>query len=122
MYITAYQESTGSHYRKIAGDEKPGCVISFEINGNFKDFYNNLAMLKSPSFGTEFLSLCPYIYLAHYDKSNQSQRKKALKMAGLSPELCRLSVGLEDPEMIKEVLAEALAKLDLNHRYDGMQR
>ena len=31
-------------------------------------------------------------------------------MAGLSPELCRLSVGLEDPEMIKEVLGDALAK------------
>lgn len=106
----AYQESTGSHYRKIAGDEKPGCVISFEVNGNFKDFYNSLAMLKSPSFGTEFTLLCPYIYLAHYDKLTSHKGREALKMAGLSPELCRLSVGLEDPEMIKEVLSEALAK------------
>ena len=110
MYITHTKKAQGSHYRKIAGDEKPGCVISFEVNGNFKDFYNSLAMLKSPSFGTEFTLLCPYIYLAHYDKLTSHKGREALKMAGLSPELCRLSVGLEDPEMIKEVLSEALAK------------
>ena len=104
----AYQEATGKNYRKIAGDGKPGCVVSFEIKGDFRGFYDNLNLLKSPSFGTEFSLCCPYIYLAHYDLISSDTGLKKLESAGLSPELLRLSVGLEEPSSIKEKIALAL--------------
>ena len=104
----AYQEATGKNYRKIAGDGKPGCVVSFEIKGDFRGFYDNLNLLKSPSFGTEFSLCCPYIYLAHYDLITSDTGLRKLESAGLSPELLRLSVGLEEPSSIKEKIALAL--------------
>jgi cystathionine gamma-synthase len=104
----AYQDSTGSNYSSIAGENKPGCIVSFEINGSFKDFYDNLELLKSPSFGTEFSLCCPYVYLAHYNLINDKTGKEKLRHAGLSPELLRLSVGLESPDEIKEKIALAL--------------
>jgi len=104
----AYSDSTGHNYSKIAEEDKPGCVLSFEIKGNFKDFYNALPMLKSPSFGTEFSICCPYIYLAHYDKLSTKEGRQELENADLRPELCRLSVGLEDPDEIKSAIAEGL--------------
>ena len=104
----AYQESTGKNYQKIAGDNKPGCVLSFEIKGDFRNFYDNLELLKSPSFGTEFSLCCPYVYLAHYDLIKSNAGKEKLRKAGLSPELLRLSVGLENPSLIKEKIALAL--------------
>jgi len=106
----AYQQSTGANYERIAGCHKPGCVVSFEIDGNFKDFYDNLDMLKSPSFGTEFSLCCPYIYLAHYQLIGKASGRKTLSKAGLSPELLRLSIGLESTEEIKQKIASALLK------------
>jgi cystathionine gamma-synthase len=67
-------------------------------------------MLKSPSFGTEFSLCCPYVYLAHYDMINSVQGKKKLQQAKLPHELVRLSVGLEEPTSIMEVLGRALGK------------
>lgn len=107
---SAYQELTGNNYRKLAGEGKPGCVVSFEVNGSFRDFYDELSMLKSPSFGTEFSLCCPYVYLAHYDMINSVQGKKKLQQAKLPHELVRLSVGLEEPTSIMEVLGRALGK------------
>ena len=104
----AYQDSTSSNYSSIAGENKPGCIVSFEINGCFRDFYDNLELLKSPSFGTEFSLCCPYVYLAHFNLINDKTGKEKLRHAGLSPELLRLSVGLESPNEIKEKIALAL--------------
>ena len=104
----AYQNTTGKNYRKIAGDGKPGCVVSFEIKGDFRKFYDNLELLKSPSFGTEFSLCCPYIYLAHYDLITSETGRDKLAKAGLSPNLLRLSIGLEEPDLIKEKIALAL--------------
>ena len=105
----AYQESTGPNYTRMAGEHKPGCVVSFEIDGCFKDFYDNLELLKSPSFGTEFSLCCPYIYLAHYNLIGNAAGNEKLRHAGLSPELLRLSVGLESPDEISKI-ALALKK------------
>lgn len=107
---SAYQKSTGDNYRKLAGEGKPGCVVSFEVKGSFVDFYDELSMLKSPSFGTEFTLCCPYVYLAHYDMIKSKEGRMNLQQAKLPPELLRLSVGLEDPVEIKEVLGRALYK------------
>jgi cystathionine gamma-synthase len=80
------------------------------VKGSFVDFYDELSMLKSPSFGTEFTLCCPYVYLAHYDMIKSKEGRMNLQQAKLPPELLRLSVGLEDPVEIKEVLGRALNK------------
>ena len=108
----AYQSRCSENYQRLAGDAKPGCVISFEIKGDFETFYNSLGMLKSPSFGTEFSLCCPYVYLAHYSMMHNEDGKKQLKEAGISPQLLRLSVGLEPSDQIISVLRESL---DLVH-------
>ena len=87
VYLGLSVKTTGENYRKIAGDDKPGCVVSFEIKGRFKDFYNNLDLLKSPSFGTEFSICCPYIYLAHYDLISSKTGREELENAGF-PRIC----------------------------------
>ncbi len=108
----AYQDDFFKTFQKMAGDGKAGCVVSFEVKGNFESFYNQLRMLKSPSFGTEFSLCCPYVYLAHYDLIQSTKGLKTLKEAGISPSLCRLSVGKEEPEEIIECLREALQAMD----------
>jgi len=104
----AYQDGLGKNYQKFAGTDKPGCNLSFEITGNFEEFYNRLPMLKSPSFGTEFSNCCPYVYLAHYSFIQSKEGMARLQGAGLSPHLYRLSVGLEPVEKIIETLDSAL--------------
>ena len=84
--------------------------MSFEVDGCFKGFYDNLDLLKSPSFGTEFTLCCPYIYLAHYNLIGNTTGQQKLRHAGLSPELLRLSVGLENTDEIKQKIALALKK------------
>ena len=104
----AYQENSAENFRQRAGDGKPGCVVSFEVKGDFESFYNQLNMLKSPSFGTEFSLCCPYVYLAHYNLTKSSKGHQILKKAGISPNLCRLSVGLENPKDVIDTLQIAL--------------
>ena len=104
----SYQECSKEFFRLRAGDDNPGCVTSFEIKGSFEKFYNRLQMLKSPSFGTEFSLCCPYVYLAHYNLMKSKSGKALLKEAGISPNLCRLSVGLENPQDVIDTLKEAL--------------
>ena len=108
----SYQNDSADYFRKIAGDEKPGCVVSFEVTGDFTSFYNQLRMLKSPSFGTEFSLCCPYVYLAHYKLMQSKAGLNQLKSAGISPYLCRLSVGLEEPEEIIQTLQVALQGME----------
>lgn len=104
----AYQPECRQNYSRLAGEQRPGCVISFELNGDFKLFYDSLQMLKSPSFGTEFSLCCPYVYLAHYEMIKSPKGRAELMAAGISPEILRLSIGLEPVEDIKTVLDEAL--------------
>ena len=77
----AYQSVCSDNYRKLAGDQRPGCVVSFEIKGDFECFYDSLEMLKSPSFGTEFSLCCPYVYLAHYSMTKSVQGRQILTEA-----------------------------------------
>ena len=104
----AYQENSYKNFTQRAGDGKPGCVVSFEVKGDFEKFYNQLSMLKSPSFGTEFSICCPYVYLAHYNLTKSKKGQQTLENAGISPQLCRVSVGLENPDEIKKTLQIAL--------------
>ena len=80
------------NYEKFAGSDSPGCNISFELAGDYENFYNRLQMLKSPSFGTEFSNCCPYVYLAHYSLINSVKGRSVLEKAGLTAQVLRLSV------------------------------
>ena len=104
----SYSEPFQSNYRKLAGDEKPGCALAFELKYGMESFYNKIRILKSPSFGTKFSLLCPYVHLAHYDLMQNKQGRNLLASAGLSPELIRVSVGEEEVQEIISVFSEAL--------------
>jgi len=104
----AYQKKCAQNYKKVAGSNSPGCVVSFELHIPFDGFYDSLRMLKSPSFGTEFTLCCPYVFLAHYSMMQSKEGKNQLSKAGISPFLLRLSVGLEPVDEIIAVLAESL--------------
>lgn len=105
----AYSEPFRANYEKLAGEGNPGCMLAFETKGPVNMFYDRVRMLKSPSFGTKFSLLCPYVYLAHYDLLQDEAGLAKVTEAGLVPELIRVSVGIEDPEEIIAVFNEALA-------------
>ena len=104
----AYSEPFRKNYEQLAGSERPGCMLAFETKGPIKGFYDKVRLLKSPSFGTKFTLLCPYVYLAHYEDLQHEEGLKELAEAGLEPELIRVSVGMEPPDQIIEVFEEAL--------------
>ena len=83
-------------------------MASFEVEGSFESFYDRLEMLKSPSFGTQFSICCPYVYLAHYKLLKTKDGQNSLASAKLSPNLLRLSVGTEEPDLIIDTLKDAL--------------
>lgn len=84
-------------------------VLSFALEGDrVPAFYDALALPKSPSFGTRRTTLCPYLYLAHYDQVTSAAGRAALAAEGLPPELLRLSVGGEGAAAVISALAAAL--------------
>ena len=107
----AYQSASRESFERQAGANRPGCVVSFLVNGCFETFYNRLEMLKSPSFGTRFSLCCPYVFLAHYKLLQRKSGRKILSAAGLSPNLLRLSVGTEEPDQIIDTLKTALSAI-----------
>ncbi|MFP6886867.1 MAG: PLP-dependent transferase, partial [Opitutales bacterium] len=103
-----YSEPFRENYEKLAGTANPGCMLAFETKGSVEMFYDKVRMLKSPSFGTKFSLLCPYVYLAHYDLLQNEAGLERLAEAGLEPDLIRVSVGMEDSDEIIAVFNEAL--------------
>ncbi|EMM83341.1 Cys/Met metabolism PLP-dependent enzyme [Leptospira interrogans str. 2006001854] len=83
-------------------------VLSIELSTSLEKFYDRLTLLKGPSFGTEFTLNMLYVYLAHYDLVIQDEGRKFLKENGLDPNLIRISVGIEDPELLIEEYKKAL--------------
>lgn len=88
----------------------PGAVLTFTLKKPLADFYDAVDLVKSPSFGTEFTLLSPYMYLAHYDTVSKPEGRKFLEACGLSPELIRLSIGSEPADEICDRLDRALRK------------
>ncbi len=86
-----------------------GAMISIELKGPIKAFYDSIRAMKGPSFGTEFTLLSPFMYLAHYDLVTSESGRSFLREVGIDPELIRISVGLEPYAQIEEVFAAALA-------------
>ena len=82
-----------------------GCLLSFELNGGIektKSFYDSLQISKGPSLGTHFTLVSPYVMLAHYNELNWA------RSYGIPPHLIRVSVGLEDPEILWKIFSRAL--------------
>ncbi|KAK8069279.1 hypothetical protein PG994_005895 [Apiospora phragmitis] len=65
-------------------------------------FYDALDTAKGPSLGTNFTLTSPYVLLAHYQELDWAASY------GVDPSLVRVSVGLEETELLKLVFAKAL--------------
>lgn len=104
-----FEESNKINYNKISnGDNCYGGVISVVFNDKFSKVYDKINLPKGPSLGTDFTLLMPYTILAHYDLVSSVEGRKYLDEIGLSPDLLRISVGLEPIEEILNQFEKAL--------------
>ncbi|SCV74039.1 BQ2448_6471 [Microbotryum intermedium] len=69
-------------------------------------FFDALPCYKGPSLGTNFTLACPYTILAHYTETDW-----ALEW-GVEKGLVRVSVGLEDADLLKQWFEQALDKAE----------
>ncbi|KFA61334.1 hypothetical protein S40285_05876 [Stachybotrys chlorohalonatus IBT 40285] len=65
-------------------------------------FYDALEIAKGPSLGTNFTLCSPYVLLAHYQELDWAAEY------GVDPDLVRISVGLEETEVLRGVVVKAL--------------
>ncbi len=72
-----------------------GGVVSVVFEKPLETVYDRLELLKGPSFGTEFTLCMAYVYMAHYDLVTTPEGRERLRREGISPELLRISVGME---------------------------
>ena len=105
----ARSQPSGYNYNWLQHHEAgPGGIISFTTEEPLRKFYDRSNLVKSPSFGTRFTMMCPFMYLAHYDLVSTAAGRELLKRHGVDPELIRLSVGLEPAEAIIQELERTL--------------
>lgn len=98
-----------SNYEKISNNRTSyGGVISVLFKDDFQTVYDKIKLPKGPSLGTNFTLLMPYTMLAHYDLVTSEEGKKYLDEIGLSPDLLRISVGLEPIEQLINQFEDAL--------------
>ncbi|KAK5942664.1 Cystathionine gamma-synthase [Knufia obscura] len=76
--------------------------VTFHNKEHAPIFFDNLAIQKGPSLGTNFSLSCPFVLLAHYNELDWVQQ------FGVDPYLVRISVGLEDPAEMNNVCEKAL--------------
>jgi cystathionine gamma-synthase len=81
-----------------------GGLLSFTLKAAKKTpkVYDALRFSKGPSFGTPFTLVCPYTQLAHYQELEWADQ------CGVSPNLLRVSCGLESTGEILARFEEAL--------------
>lgn len=109
--LTAERGATAGAYAKVArGPHRPGALITFDLKGDLGTFYDAVLLPKGPSFGLRFTLLCPFLWLAHYDLVTTEEGRERIRKANLDPDLIRLSVGTEPPEVIIAALKAALDK------------
>ncbi len=116
-YLQAHDAVRKVHYAGYSNDfsevAKPsgsgGAIISIELKEDMRPFYDNLAVMKGPSFGTDFTLVSPFMYLAHYDLVTSEEGRRFLRSVNIEPHLIRISVGIEPIDDIIKVFEEALA-------------
>ena len=67
MCIRDSSESSDNFSKITRIPEIQAGVLSIELSIPLETFYDRLALLKGPSFGTEFTLNMLYVYLAHYE-------------------------------------------------------
>lgn len=83
-----------------------GPLLSILLHGGFpaaKSFYDTVNVAKGPSLGTSFTLTCPYALLAHYVELD------FVESCGVDRNLIRISIGLEDVELLWHDFEKALA-------------
>lgn len=65
-------------------------------------FFNCMHLHKGPSLGTNFTLACPYAVLAHYAELDE------IAKWGVDKYLIRISIGLEDPNYLLQVLDKSM--------------
>lgn len=78
-----------------------------------RSFYDTLDVAKGPSLGTNFTLVCPYTLLAHYHELEFASRYN------VPPNLLRISVGLEDVDVLKDKFEKAF---DQSRLYPKLQQ
>lgn len=102
-------ETARAYVQAARGPGRPGALITFELRGDLGRFYDRVALPKGPSFGLGFTLLAPFLWLSHHDLVTRPEGRARIARAGLSPDLVRLSVGVEPVAEIEDALARALA-------------
>ncbi|KAH8656556.1 pyridoxal phosphate-dependent transferase [Tricladium varicosporioides] len=89
-------------YRKPDGGYGYLLSVIFKRPAQAISFFDALDVAKGPSLGTNFTLSCPYTLLAHYKELEWAAKY------GLQENLVRISVGLEDLEILKSRVKAAL--------------
>lgn len=82
-----------------------GALVTFlprKAEATAPRIYDALRVCKGPSLGTVFTLACPFTLLAHYTELDWAEA------CGVPRNLLRISVGLEDPEALWNVLKAAI--------------
>ncbi|KAM3451654.1 hypothetical protein NHJ6243_009558 [Beauveria neobassiana] len=76
--------------------------VVFHHQVSAQAFYDAMDIAKGPSLGTNFTLCSPYALLAHYNELPWAAQ------FGVDPDLVRVSVGLEDKDILSETFCRAL--------------
>lgn len=80
--------------------------VDFDSTVHASAFFDNLPVCKGPSFGANVTIALPYVQLVMQDQ------KEWARGHGLNETLIRISIGLEDPEVLLEHIKGALRAAD----------
>ncbi|GAB0131869.1 Folylpolyglutamate synthetase [Epichloe bromicola] len=97
--------SSREHYDEFKlPDRGYGGLLSivFENKTQAQTFYDSMEIAKGPSLGTNFTLCSPYVLLAHY------QELAWAAQFGVQEDLVRVSVGLEDTDLLERTFMKAL--------------
>ncbi|WP_042507713.1 L-2-amino-4-chloropent-4-enoate dechlorinase/desaturase BesB [Streptantibioticus cattleyicolor] len=103
-----YDAASQANYRKVERlSDAPGGLLMVDLRVPLERVYDRLAVAKGPSFGAEFTMASPQIFIAHFDLLSTPEGRAELRSRGLHRDMLRISVGVEDPELIAEVFRDA---------------
>lgn len=82
-----------------------GGLISFVLKSRRRSakFYDQLKLCKGPGFGREFTLVYPYVMHAHFGELDWAEG------CGIDRHLLRISVGVEEYDVIKNALEDAIS-------------
>ncbi|CAG8475777.1 4580_t:CDS:2 [Paraglomus occultum] len=89
-------------YKKAKGGYGGLFSLTFHTDLASEQFFDALPAAKGPSLGTNFTLACPYTILAHYVELDWAAQY------GVEKGLVRVSVGLEDKDILLDNFAKAL--------------